>query len=143
MNIDSNPSIDAALTLLAEAGLPTEDLCKLDLRHFFFAGPREQPMGLVGLEIRGSEALLRSLVVRASSRREGLGSDLLTRSEAHARSAGITNVYLLTTTAQRFFAVRGYACIDRALAPASIRETREFSRICPASSAFMFKGLVP
>ena len=31
--------------------------------------------------------------------------------------------------------------IDRAMAPAAIRSTREFAGLCPASSAFMFKRL--
>jgi hypothetical protein len=36
-----------------------------------------------------------------------------------------------------------YASAERANAPAEIRGTREFADICPTSSAFMVKRLVP
>jgi amino-acid N-acetyltransferase len=54
---------------------------------------------------------------------------------------GVEVVYLLTTTAESFFAHRGYRRIERSQAPESIRSTREFSEICPASSAFMSKRM--
>ena len=44
-------------------------------------------------------------------------------------------------TAESFFARHGYASADRDDAPPAIRATREFSGICPASSAFMRKLL--
>jgi N-acetylglutamate synthase-like GNAT family acetyltransferase len=86
--------------------------------------------------------LLRSLVVRADARGTGLGSALVAHAESHARSEGISTLYLLTTTAERFFAARGYVAAERAAAPATIRDTREFADICPISSAFMQKCLI-
>ena len=49
--------------------------------------------------------------------------------------------YLLTTTAEDFFARRGYVRIARDEAPETIRATREFADICPAGSAIMRKVL--
>ncbi len=61
--------------------------------------------------------------------------------KTHARSQGVRDVYLLTTTAEDFFARRGYVRIGREKAPRTIRSTREFADLCPASSAFMVKHL--
>jgi amino-acid N-acetyltransferase len=71
----------------------------------------------------------------------GLASELVERAETHAAKYGVRTLYLLTTTAEAFFARRGYHRIDRGVAPAAIRSTREFAALCPASSAFMSKRL--
>jgi amino-acid N-acetyltransferase len=141
MTFGCEPDPGAARALLERAGLPANDLAELDLRHFFYAGSRDAPSGLVGLQIGGSHALLRSLAVDPASRSAGMGSRLVTHAEAYARSAGVTSIYLLTTTAEPFFGARGYSRIQRHEAPAFILATREFADICPASSAFMRKSL--
>ena len=137
--ICAGPSPEAARCLLAAANLPTSDLTDEQLTTFFYCGPAAKPTALVGLEIYGSEALLRSLVVDPGHRSTGLGSALVERAEAHAATHGVGTLYLLTTTAEAFFDRRGYHRIDRAVAPRAIRSTREFAGLCPASSAFMFK----
>jgi len=139
--ISTRPSLKVASALLASAELPTEDLTDEHCRHFFFLGDPESPTGLVGLELLGDIALLRSLVVTPGERRSGAGSALVEHAEEHARSRGVRSLYLLTTTAEAFFAKRGYARAVRDTAPAAIRATREFAGICPASSAFMCKQL--
>jgi amino-acid N-acetyltransferase len=139
--ISAGPEPDAARGLLAAANLPTSDLTDKDLTSFFYCGPAASPSALIGLEIYGTEALLRSLVVDPSVRSIGLGSALVERAEIHAAKHGVGALYLLTTTAEAFFARRGYHRIDRAVAPAAIRSTREFAGFCPASSAFMLKRL--
>jgi amino-acid N-acetyltransferase len=139
--ISAGPAPEAARGLLAAANLPTSDLTDEQLTGFFYCGPATAPSALIGLEIYGAEALLRSLVVDPSLRSTGLGSALVERAEAHAATHGVGTLYLLTTTAETFFARRGYHRIDRAVAPAAIRSTREFGGLCPASSAFMFKRL--
>lgn len=139
--IAHRPPLQAAVALLAAAKLPTEDLTAAHCEHFFHTGPAAAPEGLVGLEIFGEVALLRSLVIPESRRGAGAGSQLLAHAEAHARAQGVKQLYLLTTTAEGFFAKRGYARTPRETAPAAIRATREFSGICPASSAFMFKKI--
>jgi amino-acid N-acetyltransferase len=133
MTISAGPAPEAARGLLAAANLPTSDLTDEQLAKFFYCG--------IGLEIYGAEALLRSLVVDPTVRSKGLGSALVERAEAHAATHGVGTLYLLTTTAEDFFARRGYHRIDRTVAPAAIRTTREFAGLCPASSAFMFKRL--
>jgi amino-acid N-acetyltransferase len=128
--------------LLAAAGLPTEDLTAAHCEHFFFAGAAAEPTGLVGLELHGDVALLRSLVVAPSRRGTGEGVALLKHAEDHARQRGARALYLLTTTAESFFANLGYQRAPRDSAPAAIRATREFAGICPSSSTFMTRQLI-
>ncbi len=139
--ISAGPVPGAARGLLAAANLPTSDLTDAQLTSFFYCGPATAPLALIGLEIYGPDALLRSLVVDTSLRSAGLGSALVRHDEAHAAKHDVGALYLLTTTAEAFFTRRGYHRIDRTVAPAAIRSTREFAGLCPASSAFMFKRL--
>lgn len=139
--IQAGPELRGTIALLEAQALPTQDLVDADLSHFFFAGSPEAPVGLVGLELYGPNALLRSLVVMETERRRGLGAQLLERVETHAREQGVRSIYLLTLTAERFFAQRGYRVVERERAPPSIQRTREFASLCPASSAFLTKTL--
>jgi amino-acid N-acetyltransferase len=139
--IRARPSRSTAVQVLQNAALPVEDLTDGHMEHFFYAGSDSMPTGIVGIELCGSAALLRSLVVDPKSRGHGLGHALVEKAEAHARANGARSVYLLTTTAEAFFRSLGYAAADRANAPEEIRATREFASICPASSAFMVKQL--
>jgi amino-acid N-acetyltransferase len=127
--------------LLSESGLPIEDITVQHLQHFFGFGSGPELEGLVGLELYGEVALLRSLAVASSRRGTGLGSGLVAHAERHARDQGVQSLYLLTTTAEQFFLRRGYARIPRDEAPTAIKGTREFSGICPVSSVFMVKHL--
>jgi amino-acid N-acetyltransferase len=139
--IRPRPSLAAAKALLATADLPVADLTDGHCEHFFYWGPPDAPTGLVGLELFGDVALLRSLTVSPETRSSGMGSALVRYAENHALSQGVRTLFLLTTTAEGFFARLGYSNTARDAAPPSIRSTREFAGICPASSAFMSKQL--
>lgn len=127
--------------LLAEAELPAADLTGAHFEHFFGCGAEEAPQGVVGVEIHGTQALLRSLAVEPAVRGRGCARALVERAERHARARGVRRMYLLTTTAADFFARLGYKRLGRDEAPEAIRATREFSALCPASSALMVKEL--
>jgi amino-acid N-acetyltransferase len=139
--IRGRPPRSTAVALLQSQGLPISDITDEHMEHFFFVGSDGSPTGLIGLELYGSDALLRSLVVGQNARGKGLGSILVEQAEQHAAAEGIRSIYLLTTTAESFFKRLGYERIDRSQAPPSIRGTREFASLCPASSAFMMKPL--
>jgi amino-acid N-acetyltransferase len=141
MDIFANPDLSTVKQLLSESSLPIEDLTAQHLQHFFGCGSGLELEGLVGLEIYGKVALLRSLVVASSRRGSGAGSALVDHAERHARDQGVQSLYLLTTTAEKFFLRRGYARIPRDKAPAAIKDTKEFAGICPMSSTFMVKKL--
>ena len=139
--IRGEPLLSTAVALLQSQGLPVSDITEKHLEHFFYIGSDDSPTGLVGLEVYGTDALLRSLVVAESVRGEGLGSALIEHAEQYAASRYVRSIYLLTTTAEAFFKRLGYERIERSQAPPSIGRTREFTSLCPASSAFIMKPL--
>ena len=99
-------------------------------------------MGCVGLERYGENGLLRSLAVEPDYRRQGLGARLLAAIEARAASGVVRTLYLLTTTAESFFAARGYTVTDRNNVPEAIGGTSEFQSMCPDSAVCMAKRLI-
>ena len=131
--IRGRPPLSTAVTLLQAQGLPASDITDEHLEHFFFVGSDGSPAGLVGLELYGTDALLRSLVVAENARHKGLGATLIDHAEQYAASKGVRSIYLLTTTAQAFFKRLGYERIERSTTPPSIERTREFAGLCPAS----------
>ena len=139
--IRQRPPLASVKALLETANLPTADLTDPHCEHFFYWGTAAAPTGLVGLELLGEVALLRSLVVSPDARSSGMGTALVQLAERHARANGVRAIYLLTTTAEGFFSRRGYSPVARDSAPEAIRSTREFAGICPASSAFLSKTL--
>jgi N-acetylglutamate synthase-like GNAT family acetyltransferase len=122
---------------LREAGLPTEDLVEAGQR--FFASDDGEAFG--GFLRHHRLALLRSIVVPPSRRREGLGSALLGALLLKVRTAGATEAWLLTTAASGFFARQGFLWVDRSLAPPAIAATAQFSALCPRSAVLMCKML--
>ncbi len=94
------------------------------------------------MELYGEDALLRSLVVGESARQTGCGTMLVEAIERMASELGVSNLYLLTTTAEQYFHRRGYSTIDRNLVSDNIRTSSEFSSLCPDSAAVMRKSLV-
>jgi amino-acid N-acetyltransferase len=141
--IRGRPPRATALALLEAQGLPVSDITDEHLEHFFYIGSDGSPIGLVGVEIYGTHALLRSLVVADAARTQGIGASLVQHVEDYAASHGVAAVYLLTTTAEGYFERRGYRRVDRTQAPLAIQSTPEFASLCPARSAFMIKQLYP
>lgn len=128
-----------ARALLEANGLPTADLSPAIL----LLGVRDARglEGIVGLERHGAVGLLRSLAVRHDRRRGGLGSALVLELERVAAAEPLEALYLLTTTAEAFFARRGYGRVARESVPLAIRSTPEFASLCPSSAAVMLKPL--
>lgn len=127
--------------LLADAALPAEGIGPGSARFLVAVDSSDRVIGGVGVEGAAPDGLLRSLVVRPHLRGSGLGVHLLTQAEALAQSAGIRRLYLLTTTAEDFFAARGYLGIRREDVPADIRATEEFVSLCPDSAVAMTRSL--
>lgn len=141
MNIIREPSETAVKELLASVELPTADITPNHMEHFFGAwvAAGSSLDGVVGMEPFGSVALLRSFAVVTSKRCSGLGSELLLQLEQYAKEKGIRSMYLLTTTAKSYFEKHGYCVIAREVAPEAIRNTTEFTSVCPTSAVLMVK----
>jgi len=132
---------DAVQGLLLAADLPVDDLGAERLGGFLIAEDENATVGLIGLEVLGALGLLRSLVVARNARNTGLGGKLVGALESVALAAGITELWLLTIDAERFFQRHDFEIIDRTAAPDEIRETDEFSTLCPGTAYLMRKTL--
>lgn len=139
MNIYQTPSLEEVQLLLQQSNLPTSDLSDLNLDHFYAYGESGNVQGVIGLEVYGSDALLRSFAVSSNAQGKGCGAALLSQLEQHAIELGIKHLYLLTNTAEQYFLKKGFEKIARELAPDSIKLTAEFSDLCPASAVLMHK----
>jgi amino-acid N-acetyltransferase len=132
--------LDAVQALLRASELPWQDVAP----HFahFLVGERDGALvACAGLELAGREALVRSVAVAPPLRNAGLGQALCDTLLGDARRRGVRDVYLLTTTAPRFFARLGFAPLARERAPAAIQATQELASLCPASGVLMHRAL--
>ena len=111
------------------------------LGDFVVAEADGELVGVAGLEICCDDALLRSVAVHPDWRSKGVGRALVTRAISEAEARGIQALYLLTTTAERYFPSFGFQKIMRDEVPQAIRETDEFTKACPASAAVMSRKL--
>lgn len=141
MRIHPHPPAAKVKKLLAACQLPSTDLEDQHFEHFFGCGEEADPTGVVGVELYGKSGLLRSLAVDQTARRRGCGKRLVKEVEQYAAGRGVQSMYLLTTTAEDFFAALGYRRVERAQVPEAIRNTQEFSSLCPASASVMVKDL--
>ena len=124
------------IAMLEAAGLPTAGVPRT-LDDFLVAETASGLAGAVGLERYGSAALLRSAVVRPGDRSTGIGAELVRALLDRARHGEVQEIYLLTTTAERWFPRFGFAAITREQVPDAVRASVEFREACPASAAVM------
>ena len=132
--------LDRVEALLAAGGLPTDDV-RAKPKCFFLACDGDVVIGAGGLEAYGTGGLLRSVVVAEPYRGRGYGGALCDALEDRARENDIERLYILTTTAAEFFRRRGYETIDREAVPPAVRQTTEFTDLCPDSATCMRLGL--
>jgi amino-acid N-acetyltransferase len=131
--------LDAIEGLLVSNGLPTAGVADA-LSGFIVAESEDDKriVGVVGLELCGDEyALLRSAAVELQWRGTGLGRRLVTSVIAKAESQGIKALYLLTTTAERYFPSFGFTKTQRDAVPGEVTRSVEFREACPASATVM------
>lgn len=126
----------AIAALLSAAGLPSDDFAA-HVRHFLVARRGANVVGAIGAEVCGPDALLRSLVVAPAERGAGLGGRLTEALERAGEGWGVRRWWLLTTTAERFFAARGFRVTPRSAAPAAVAATAEFRELCPSVAVCM------
>lgn len=126
--------------LLVESGLPTAGVTDA-LDGFFIAEHGDALVGVAGVEDCGEHGLLRSTAVAPAWRSRGLGRQLVERAIAESEGKGLRALYLLTTTAERYFPAFGFSTTTRDAVPAALRSTEEFQGACPASASVMVRDL--
>ena len=122
--------------LLVANDLPTagfEDHWKT----FIVARDGDRIVGCGGSEPYQVAALIRSIVVEPDYRAHGLGRRIVRQLLDRLASRGLREFYLLTTTAEEYFAKRGFKKIDRDEVHPQLLASREFQDACPASAVCM------
>ena len=143
INIRSAAPADLATAVawLDGAGLPSSDLGSEHMQSFLMAVRDDEPVGMIGIESYPDCGLLRSLFVAESGRDAGLGARLVAELERTAAAAGLPALWLLTIDAEDYFTRLGYETMERSDAPESVRQSAEFSTLCPGDAVLMCKAL--
>ena len=133
----THEDLPRVIELLHSSSLPTAGVAEA-LSGFLVAEREGSIIGSVGIESCGDRvALLRSTAVRDEWRGRGLGRRLVERAIAAAKADGVDALYLLTTTAERYFPSFGFERVERSDVPEAVRATEEFSSACPATASVM------
>jgi amino-acid N-acetyltransferase len=122
--------------LLESANLPLAGLADA-LPGMVVAETGGTIVGTAALEVKGNNALLRSVAVASEWRSRGLGRALVARAIADAEARGLDALYLLTTSAERYFPSFGFRTTTRDAVPRELRATAEFSGACPDTAVVM------
>jgi amino-acid N-acetyltransferase len=131
---------DAILALLDRVHLPPDGLAdRFD--HAFVAKQNGAVVGSAVLELYPDGALLRSVAVDPALQGSGLGAQLTSTAIDKAIELRVPALYLLTTSAERFFPRFGFAPITRDDVPGGVRDSVEFRSACPASAIVMRRVL--
>lgn len=127
----------AVKALLLRSDLPLDGLEEQFGENYAVAECGGEIIGVEGIERHGSDGLLRSAAIAPEWRGRGVGQALTRERIEWARGSQLAALYLLTTTAGKYFPKFGFAPAARETAPEGIRRSREFAEACPASAAFM------
>lgn len=137
----AQPADKAAIISLLEQGqLLTNDL-PVDLPDFIIAKEQTTLIGVAGLERVGRVGLLRSVAVDQHYQGKQIGAQLVDRVLEIARAAELEDVYLITTSADRYFERHGFQPVNRQEVPAAIQQTQQFSELCPSTAIVMKRAL--
>ena len=132
--------LEAVRALLRQSGLPTAGVEMLG-ESLLVARSEDRSVGSAGLEVYEQAALLRSVAVDPTQRGAGLGRRLTDAALALAAERGIARVYLLTDTAGEFFPKFGFRTVARDDVDPAVKESQEFSSLCPDSAQVMMLDL--
>jgi amino-acid N-acetyltransferase len=131
--------LDGIRVLLRTANLPTDDVGPTLLPGFVILREADSIVGAAAIEPLSGCALLRSVVVADIARGRGEGTRLTQAAEQLAAKHGLSPLYLLTTSAAKFFVARGFREVRREDVPAEVKASREFSTLCPDTAQVLVK----
>jgi amino-acid N-acetyltransferase len=128
--------IEAFRFALVAAGLPDDDILAAGVHPFRFER-NLKPVGYGALELYAPDVLLRSIVVAADKRGEGVGRMIVEWLLAHAADLGAGRAFLFTTNARAYFEGLGFDVVDRSGAP------RQAIGLCPVSAVLLTRTIAP
>lgn len=136
----TDSDLSAVERLLVASDLPTDGV-RENFSSFVIADDNGAIAGAIGLEKYGSVALLRSAVVAPDHRGSGVGRRLVEQLLARAEEAGVDELYLLTTTADKYFPKFGFTRTTRSAVPDSLKSSAEFRGACPDTAIVMCRPI--
>lgn len=136
----TNSDLSQLEILLTGSKLPFDGVAE-HVSDFLIAEEDGGVKGAIGLERYGTRALLRSAVVAPEVRGSGIGGQLVTHLLEHAKSNGVEELYLLTTTAEKYFPRFGFQEITREHVPSAVKQSVEFRGACPDTAVVMRRSL--
>jgi amino-acid N-acetyltransferase len=122
--------------LLVDNELPTEGVDD-HWKTFVIARDGTDIVGCGGAEAHKLAALIRSIAVADSYRDRGIGRRIVRQLLDRLASRGIREFYLLTTTAQAYFAKRGFKPIGREEIHPQLLDSAELRGACPDTAVCM------
>jgi amino-acid N-acetyltransferase len=132
--------LDKVLRLVEERKLPVAGL-RDHLATTLVARADGQIVGSAALEIYRDGALLRSVAVAPAAQGRHLGHQLVEAAIRLAEDRRVPAVYLLTTTAERYFPKFDFERIARADVPPDVQTSVEFTSACPSTATVMRRRL--
>jgi amino-acid N-acetyltransferase len=124
-------------SLLESQNLPTETV-GASITDFYLAVENNAIAGVAGFEYYGEDVLLRSVAVPASLQKKHIGSQLVDWMLTLAKQKGIKRIVLLTETASKFFAKKGFSVVDRSsINNDAMKKSSQFCGGCCSSAACM------
>ncbi len=131
--------VDNVLVLLEQHHLPLDGF-RDHLATTLVARQDGRLVGSAALEVYPDGGLLRSVAVAPELQGHGIGRELTAAAIRLADDLHLPAIYLLTTTAERFFPKFGFERIARVDVPASVQGSVEFTSACPSSATVMRKS---
>lgn len=136
----SDQDLPEVRSLLQRLSLPLDGVDE-QVKTMLVAREDGHVVGTAALELYEDGAVLRSVAVDPRQQGKRLGYELTEAALRLAAAHSAGTVFLLTTTAERFFPKFGFEPIARDDVPPSVQASVEFRSACPASAIVMRKHL--
>lgn len=134
--------LPALIDILNDFNLITQDI---DINSQIYMGieieGRYAAVG--GLEFHFPYALIRSMAVCRRHQGKGHARLIYHALQEHAFYHHISELYLLTETAEKFFTKLGFESVKRPTVPDVIKTTSQFSSLCTDDAVVMKKRITP
>ncbi len=117
--IEQTRDLACVREMLARGGMTTEGI-EWPASCYIVAYIGDEAVGTIGVESKIDAALIRSLYVKESARRRGIGGALLAAARKAAHTRGARHLYLFSTDAGSFFRRHGFTTMAVADAVAAI-----------------------
>ncbi len=137
IRLADNSDLPDILKLLAAYDLPAAGV-EQHINNFFVATQDGKIVGTIGLEVYGHSGFLRSAAVHLNFQNKGIGTKLFNTLITYAKSLSLSDIFLLTNSAEEYFADKGFEMIKREEVATEVLNSEEFKDACPATAVCMY-----